>query len=562
MDRRYLIPHGMESVMIPIKLNRYQQYCDPKSVFLARIQWNGNKMVCIDPQYIGNNNNLETQEKAIYIYAGFADRLDDVCTFMDESKIFKNIPFKSHDYRDFRDHKTFTIDSVGEYCSDTAFSIKVDQDGTHVAIHAADVCRFLNDREDLIPNMINSGSSLCLQKSWLPLVPKYLALGECNFISGALRSTISFYCTFRNGKMCNPWVGKGLIEVNHKLTYGQAEYLINNDDVSAIGSKIGSEMIEVDQSVRYNLRMLHDLAVALKKNRIDKYDSIELDLRRTRFERLIKTQVRTGITRKSAINLDEFYTPKSRTIVDELTIFVNNETAKILLGMGKTSVLFVGRMSRSTQYTRKRFKKLLKFMYSKFSEENSSYVDHIASHMLNPERYCRPMPLVKLNHHQYGFRVYTRFTSPTKCAPACITHFHLMNVNYDDEIPHFIKYTPEFCEFMCNYRQRRNEEMEKLGQEIFLNYFLNFKQPKIVDAFVNGSKLYVPEFKIVISSVDDFTGIADFSQVKVELVPMTVDGFKRIKGRIIESFSPVIDKDIIRNFILNESWKDDPFIPI
>jgi exoribonuclease II len=153
--------------------------------------------------------------------------------------------------KDLRDLHAFTVDSAFTRDYDDALSLRVLEGGLYeVGIHIADAAQFLS-RGDLLDQEAQArASSIYLPDGRVSMLPQVLSEGVCSLKAGEDRLAMSFL--FRidaSGSVCSQEILLSIVRVSEQMTYEQ------------VNEKVG----ETDF-----LRVLHDLALKLRRQRLDR----------------------------------------------------------------------------------------------------------------------------------------------------------------------------------------------------------------------------------------------------------------------------------------------------
>jgi protein SSD1 len=164
--------------------------------------------------------------------------------------------------RDFREERTFTIDPNGSKELDDAIHIKDLQNGkVQLGIHVADIAHFVKGNSLVDREAKKRGTGVYLMNRAVNMLPPRLASDICSLVPGEARLTVSivFEVDPQTGKVSDePWVGKGVIQSNGKLTY---------DEVDAIIS--GSTDVKLHGATAEDIKTLHTIANRFRQSRYE-----------------------------------------------------------------------------------------------------------------------------------------------------------------------------------------------------------------------------------------------------------------------------------------------------
>ena len=137
---------------------------------------------------------------------------------------------------DLRETLTFTIDPPDAKDFDDAISIAYDQDDDEwtLGVHIADVSHFVHPGGPLDAEARERGTSVYLPRLVIPMLPELLSNGVCSLQEGVERLTKSAFVTFSSrGKVLDQRVAATVIRSNKRLTYLEAQALIDGDEKEA-----------------------------------------------------------------------------------------------------------------------------------------------------------------------------------------------------------------------------------------------------------------------------------------------------------------------------------------
>ncbi|MCA9278367.1 MAG: VacB/RNase II family 3'-5' exoribonuclease [Phycisphaeraceae bacterium] len=170
-----------------------------------------------------------------------------------------------------------TIDPPDAKDYDDALSIKkIEGGGWEVGVHIADVSFFIDRDSPLDIEAIERGNSVYLPRLVIPMLPELLSNGICSLQERVLRFAKSAFIRYdASGKVMGEGVGQTLIKSAKRLTYLEAQALIDGDEEEAkkharTEPNYTPELIEC-------LKMLNTCSRAIRQRRI-KQGMISLDL--------------------------------------------------------------------------------------------------------------------------------------------------------------------------------------------------------------------------------------------------------------------------------------------
>lgn len=318
--------------------------------------------------------------------------------------------------RDLRKKLTFTIDPADAKDFDDAISFdKLDNGNYEIGIHIADVSHFVHDGSELDKEAFERGTSVYLVDRVIPMLPERLSNNLCSLKPNEDRLCFSAIMELdHKANVLNQWFGKTVIHSDHRLSYEDAQELIE--------SKKGNLSDELD--------ILNKLAHHLREQRF-KAGAISFESVETKFK-LDENGKPIGIyirERKDAHKL-----------IEEYMLLANKKVAELIgKKKGKDKLTFVYRSHDSPNET-----SLANFAQfaSRFGYKINTNSDCEIAHSLNDlmhdvEGKKEQNVLTQLairsmakaiyttsnpSHYGLGFDFYTHFTSPIRRYPDIMVH--------------------------------------------------------------------------------------------------------------------------------------------
>lgn len=132
--------------------------------------------------------------------------------------------------RDFRDVLTVTIDPENAKDFDDAISFKkINDEQYEIGIHIADVSYFVKENTYLDREAYKRNTSVYLIDRVIPMLPEILCNDLCSLVQNADRLTMSIVFNIdNNGNILKEWIGETIINSNYRLTYDEAQNILNN----------------------------------------------------------------------------------------------------------------------------------------------------------------------------------------------------------------------------------------------------------------------------------------------------------------------------------------------
>ncbi len=180
------------------------------------------------------------------------------------------------DRLDLRDTFTLTIDPPDAKDFDDAISLSRTDAGWELGVHIADVATFVRPGGELDAEAYERGNSSYLPRLVLPMLPEVLSNGICSLQPAVPRLAKSCFITYdREGRPIGTRIANAVIESNHRLTYLEAQALIDGDERAAKKHQVYE--LPYSDPLAPTLKALDQLARTILKRR-EADGMISLDL--------------------------------------------------------------------------------------------------------------------------------------------------------------------------------------------------------------------------------------------------------------------------------------------
>jgi len=137
------------------------------------------------------------------------------------------------DHIDLTSLFTFTIDDAETTDIDDALSISVKDGKTIVGVHITDVGYFVAPGSALDKAALARGTSVYLPGRRFPMLPPILSEEKASLCAGTLRPSLSFFAHIDDeGHIRDERIGRGILRVSRRLTYAEADELLQNGEES------------------------------------------------------------------------------------------------------------------------------------------------------------------------------------------------------------------------------------------------------------------------------------------------------------------------------------------
>ena len=134
--------------------------------------------------------------------------------------------------RDMREEMTFTIDPVDAKDFDDAISFKkIDKERFEVGVHIADVSHYVTPGSVIDEEAQKRATSVYLVDRVIPMLPETLSNNLCSLRPNEEKLTFSaVFIMKKNGQVLEEWFGKTITESNHRLSYEEAQHIIETEE--------------------------------------------------------------------------------------------------------------------------------------------------------------------------------------------------------------------------------------------------------------------------------------------------------------------------------------------
>ncbi|KAK9868213.1 hypothetical protein WJX84_011417 [Apatococcus fuscideae] len=219
--------------------------------------------------------------------------------------------------RDLRspDHLICSVDPPGCTDVDDALSVRfLGPDCIELGVHIADVSHFVHQGGSLDREAEARSTSVYLPDRRLDMLPRLLSEHLCSLNSNVDRLAVSVLWTLDSSfKLQEAWMGRTIIRSRHKLTYQQAQNLVD-------GAPVGDVVVADPEglaALKANLQALCKFADHLRQGRLEN-GAMELESAELQFETSAEGEA-TGVKTKQEL-------PMMRTVA-ELMIHANSTVA-------------------------------------------------------------------------------------------------------------------------------------------------------------------------------------------------------------------------------------------
>jgi ribonuclease R len=209
--------------------------------------------------------------------------------------------------RDLREVLTFTIDPDDAKDFDDALSFhRIDKEHIEIGVHIADVSHYIEADGVLDTSAYERATSVYMPDRVVPMLPERLSNGLCSLRPHEEKLTYScIYKMTNDGKILDKWLGRTVINSNHRFTYEDVQQII--DKGSGIYDK--------------EVLLLHNLAQKMRQERM-KNGAINFSSQEVRFK-LDELGRPIGIVVKESKSshqlIEEFMLLANRTVAETVS---------------------------------------------------------------------------------------------------------------------------------------------------------------------------------------------------------------------------------------------------
>ncbi|KAH0587636.1 hypothetical protein H2248_006404 [Termitomyces sp. 'cryptogamus'] len=422
------------------------------------------------------------------------------------------IPEREFEVRkDLRSERIFTIDPENAKDIDDALSIKVNENGTYdVGVHIADVSFFMKPNTALDRDARKRATSVYLVQRAVPMLPPVLSEQLCSLVPGQDRLAFSVIFTMtEEARVVNKWFGKTIVKSAAKLSYQDAQDIIEGIGMSGLPVTPDHEA----QDIEHDVRKLQSLAQKLRTARFEN-GTLSLESLKLSFE-LDDNGLPT--------DCGQYTRDDAHFLVEEFMLLSNISVAQqIAVHLPEQALL--RRHDTPIERRLTAFKERAERLGIKVDTSSSgalmksfdSITDPTARRLLEllsfkathrSKYFCAGMlDIAKYSHYALNVPLYTHFTSPIRRYADVLVHRQLESVLQGGEV----KFTMDRDAVakvaqQCNIKRDSAVLAEEQSAHLFLCVLISdltqrygpvVRQAKVVGVLDAAFDVLVPEFGI------------------------------------------------------------------
>ena len=364
---------------------------------------------------LGDEQNIDAEKEAILHKYDITSNFKD-SAILELKEINDTISTKEKKSRkDLRNIKSFTIDPDDAKDFDDAISIKkISDDSYEIGVHIADVTHYIKEGSNLDKEAYERGCSIYLENSVIPMIPEKLSNQICSLRPNEDKLCFSvIFKISKIGKILESWIGKTIINSDYRLTYQDAQNIIN-----------GSE-----HELKKEIILLHDLSQKFRKKRIQN-GSVMIKQEEVR---VLFDELNLPVKAKSKKTLF------SNQLIEEFMLLANQEVCKYFQ-KNKPAIFRVHdkpdfEKLKSLIFILKKINMKLDTSAKNLSKELNNIllnIEGLPNEALINQLILRCMSKAKystenIGHFGLAFKKYTHFTSPIRRYPDMLVHRELIN---------------------------------------------------------------------------------------------------------------------------------------
>ncbi|MCR5424330.1 MAG: ribonuclease R [Bacteroidales bacterium] len=397
--------------------------------------------------------------------------------------------------RDFRKVTTFTIDPSDAKDFDDALSFQRLPDGNvEVGVHIADVSHYVKPGTQLDREAYERGTSVYLVDRTIPMLPEVLCNNVCSLRQD--EDKLCFSAVFEmndKAEVLKQWFGKSVIRSNRRLSYEEAQAIIESGEMPARKSR---GQVSPEQAILE----LHKLATIMRAARY-KDGAINFESQEVKFQ-LDENAKPIGVYIKES--------KEANWLIEEFMLLANKRVAEYVGARKKdpkekgkkinaktfvyrvhdepnpeklnTFVEFVTKLGFKMQVgSRKALASSYNKLFKDIEGRGEEYmIDSIAIRTMAKAYYSTE----NIGHYGLAFPFYTHFTSPIRRYPDLMVHRLLALYLGGGPSANADEYE-EYCRH-CSIMEKKAADAERSSVKYKQAEFLSDKVGQVFPALISG----------------------------------------------------------------------------
>lgn len=383
--------------------------------------------------------------------------------------------------KDFRHTTTFTIDPADAKDFDDALSLQTLPDGQfEVGVHIADVSHYVVTGSAIDREAYARGTSIYLVDRTIPMLPERLCNDICSLRPN--EDKLCFSVVMRldaQAKVGKVWIGKGVIRSDARLSYEQAQQVIETQHAET----------EVDRAIL----TLHSLASQLRSKRYAS-GAINFESQEVKFildENAKPVDVYIKESKEANWLIEEFMLLANRKVAEKIgrtrspkqpptfVYRVHDEPNPEKLN---TFVQFLSKLGYTMKTSsRKALADSYNHLFSSIAGKNEeAMIDTIAIRTMSKAYYSTQ----NIGHYGLAFPFYTHFTSPIRRYPDLMVH-RLLQHYLDGGASVDSNLYEDYCRH-CSAMEKRAADAERTSVKYKQAEYLSERIGQEFDAVISG----------------------------------------------------------------------------
>jgi protein SSD1 len=414
--------------------------------------------------------------------------------------------------RDLRGERIFTIDPKTAKDLDDAISVKLNDEGMYeVSVHIADVSYFVKPNTALDRDARKRATSVYLVQRSVPMLSPTLSEQLCSLVQGQdrLAFTVVFTMT-KEAKIAKKWFGKTVIRSAAKLSYEDAQAVIDGKALSGVTVSPEHEQTDIERDIR-------TIEVLAKKLRAQRFENGALSLDSLRLSFTLDDQ---GLP----VDCGQDKRTDAKDLVQELMLLANTAVAQhIAVHLPEQALLrrhdnpierrlnaFVERAARLGYKMDTSSSGALMRSFDAIKDPTARRLLELLSFKATQRAkyFCAGMlDIAKYNHYALNTPLYTHFTSPIRRYADLLVHRQLESILQAGGEPKFTMDRDAVAKVaqQCNIKRDSATLAQEQSAHLFLCVLISdltqrygpvVRQAKVVGVLDAAFDVLVPEFGI------------------------------------------------------------------